>query len=184
MQINIGLPAWVIQDGNYPEFKLGKEYRFALEFFPRIILSEAATGKSHLAHREGSDYDIEGAVVFADDECWVIDFGIPAYQEGKPPSWARNGVPICGRIYLGVDSFEYFERLSKKKGIPDLFRQWSLRKILLETTPWLDTKDARGRTIRTRDETRRSYSEVPATDSWHHDQGNGHYTFECEERNG
>ena len=54
--------------------------------------------------------------------------------------------------------------------------------FLLETTPWQESYDAQGRKIISRDATRESFAEVPATDAWNHDGGHGHYVLECELR--
>ena len=32
-KINVGLSSWIIQDGNYEDFAVGQEQRFALEFY-------------------------------------------------------------------------------------------------------------------------------------------------------
>jgi hypothetical protein len=81
-----------------------------------------------------------------------------------------------------VDPFFYFERLKNERGIPNLFRQWLIRRIMLETTPWKEEVDPHGRKLITRDTTRESYVEVPATDAWNHDAGHGHYILESELR--
>lgn len=181
--VHVGLAAWIIQDGNYGEFEAGHEYRFALEFYPHdIALASAASTVPGLSHLSGALHDARGTIVFCTDSAWVVDFGVPAFQEAKPPPWAKPGMSVGGRVYLGVDPFFYFERLKNEKGIPNLFRQWFLRRILLETTPWKESTDAHGLKVLTRDTARESFVEVPATDAWNHDGGSGHYVFECELR--
>lgn len=33
-KVNVGLSAWIIQDGNYTDFEIGQTYSFASEFYP------------------------------------------------------------------------------------------------------------------------------------------------------
>lgn len=181
--MHVGLAAWIIQDGNYGEFEAGREYRFALEFSSHnIAVASAASSVPRLSHLSDALHDASGAIVFCTDSVWVVDFGVPAFQEAKPPAWAKTGASVSGRVYIGVDPFFYFERLKSEKGMPNLFRQWFIRRILLETTPWKESTDAHGRKVLTRDSARESFAEVPATDAWNHDGGHGHYVFECELR--
>ncbi|MBI5432136.1 MAG: hypothetical protein HZA52_04820 [Planctomycetes bacterium] len=185
MTFHIGLAAWIIQDGNYEDFEVGREYRFALEFYPHdVVVAPDASSIPRLAHVGNARHDAVGTIVFCSDAAWVVDFGVLAFQEAKPPSWAKPGTVVSGRFYLGVAPFFYFERLKEVRGMPDLFRQWFIRRILLETTPWKEESDPHGRKFRTRDSSRESFIEVPATDAWKHDGGSGHYVLECEQRMG
>lgn len=181
--VHIGLAAWIIQDGSYGDFEVGREYRFALEFYRHdVVVGPAASSTPSLAHIGNALHEAVGTIVFCIDSAWVVDFGVPAFQEAKPPSWATPGTSDSGRFYLGVDPFFYFERLKKERGMPNLFRQWFIRRILLETTPWKENMDPHGLKVTTRDSTRESFIEVTATDAWNHDNGHGHYIFECEQR--
>jgi hypothetical protein len=178
--IHIGLDAWIIQDGNYREFETGGEYRFALEFYPHQIAASDGQPAGRLLHITDALHDVIGTILFCSESVWVVDFGVPAFQESKPPAWARVGASVVGRVYIGVDPFFYFERLKDEPGMPDLFRWWVIRRIQLETTPWKESTDDQGRKVRRRDETRESYVDVPATEAWNHDGGYGHYVLECE----
>ena len=180
--MHIGLDAWIIQDGNYGEFETGREYRFALEFYPHHIVASGGLPTGQLSHITDGLYDASGTILFCSESAWVIDFGLPAFQEAKPPAWAKVGASVVGRFYIGVDPFFYFEHLKDEPGMPNLFRQWVIRRIQLETTPWQESTDERGRKVRTRDTTRQSYVDVPATDAWNHDGGHGHYVLECAPR--
>jgi len=179
----IGLSAWIIQDGNYGEFVAGREYRFALEFYPHNLSADPSTeGAPHLAPVGNAVYDARGTVVFCSESAWVVDFGMPAYQDSEPPAWAKVNARAKGRIYVGVDPFFYFESLKSVPGMPDLLRQWLVQRIFLETTPWIESVDTGGRKLLARDTTRESFKEVPATDAWNHDNGHGHYVLQCELR--
>lgn len=179
--MHIGLSSWIIQDGNYGEFETDREYRFALEFYPHEIAVPDASSEPRLIHLGDALHDAWGTVVFRSDSAWVVDFGVLAFQEAKPPDWANPGVFVSGRVYVGVDPFSYFERLKNEKGMPNLFRSWRVRRILLETTPWLHTVDSMDRKVTVRDTSRESFAEVSRTDAWNDDGGNGHYILECEQ---
>jgi hypothetical protein len=177
--MNIGLDAWIIQDGNYDEFESGRGYRFALEFFPEDLRPSGPAVPS-LRAAVGAQHDALGTIMRATDSSWVVDFGVPAYREAKPPEWARVGLSVKGKVYIGVDPFFYFESLKNEPGMPDLFQRWRLRRILLETTPWITTADARGSKIISRANVPRTFREVLKTDAWRDDDGHAHYVLECE----
>jgi hypothetical protein len=98
----------------------------------------------------------------------------------RPPSITGGGQrSISGLVYLGIDPFFYFEDLRSEPGMPNLFRQWVIRRILLETTPGKESTDARGGRVLTRADVRPTFAEVSHTDAWHDDQGRAHYVLEC-----
>jgi hypothetical protein len=170
--LQIGLSSWIIQDGNYPDFQAGQEYRFALEFYAQDpSIDDSLPAMRALAQMGSAKYRADGSVIFCSEQAWVIDVGVLAYQEGRPPENVRTGSRIS-----------YFEGLSALPGMPNLYRQWYVRSILLETTPWLETMDEAGRPQRTRDTSNISWVEVSATDAWNHDEGHGHYLLDCEPR--
>jgi hypothetical protein len=181
--VYVGLAAWIIQDGNYGDFEVGREYRFALEFYPHeVAVASSGSATPFLSHLGNALHQARGTITFCSSLAWVVDFGVPAFEEAKPPEQAKSGNSVSGRFHIGVDPFFYFERLKNEKGMPNLFRHWVVRRILLETTPWQESTDAYGRKVITRDATRESFAAVPATDAWHHDGGNAHYVLECELR--
>ncbi len=181
MILRVGLAAWIIQDGNYGEFESGSRYRFALEFYPSELVGlNEAPDPAIVRGTVGAEYEVRAKVIRVTNSHWVIDFGLPAFQESKPPSWAVTGAGVTGRVYLGIDPFFYFERLKNESGMPDLFRIWQVRRILLETTPWRETTDLTGRSVSTREDVAPMFREVPCTDSWKDDGGHAHYILECE----
>jgi hypothetical protein len=177
LQINnlqIGLAAWIIQDGNYSEFTVGQEAKFALEFYPHS-LSTAQPGTLRFEAIGPALYSIYGRVDFVHKETWVIDFGLLAYEETKPPDKVTFQSWIRANIYLGIDPFPYFERLQGLPGMPVLTYRWLIKRIQLETTPWIVTPS---QTIR--DTTKTSFREVEKTDAWYDDGGHANYIFDCE----
>ena len=51
-EVSIGLSAWIIQDGNYGDFRVGQQARFALEFHPQAMEPAQHTAP-FLHHLEG-----------------------------------------------------------------------------------------------------------------------------------
>jgi hypothetical protein len=175
----VGISSWIIQDGNYSDFRVGETMKFALEFYPHTL----EVARSHEASFErirASRYRIRGQVVYVGRSAWVIDFGVMAYRNHEPPMIAKKGSWVEGEVYLGIDPFFYLEELHSLPGMPALRYEWRVKTIFLETTPWLSRKDETGRTILTRDEQQESFVEVPETNAWDDDAGRGHYILECE----
>lgn len=184
MKLDISLGGWIIQDGNYKDFEAGKEYRFALEFWPKEAARAEPGGKPRFAQAGECLYEVYGQILFNDPIFWVVDFGLPAFQDTsgeRLPSWITQGGWVRGKFHLGVDPFMYMDTHSKRRGVPDLFRRWRIEKILLDTTPMiLDRTEKSGRQIYRFDETRASSMEVAKTDAWHHRDGHSNYVLQCE----
>ncbi len=177
--LHIGVSSWIIQDGNYADFRVGDAVRLALEFHPRAIRASAADSTS-CTRISGSNYRVTSRTIFTAKNAFVLDFGLLAYDHTGPPKWMKTGQWVDADIYLGVDPFFYFEELYAIQGMPELRYQFRIRNIDVETTPWIATVDSSGRTIRTRDETQQSYRPVAETDAWSDDDGNAHYVLEVE----
>ena len=101
-------PGWKL-----PRFFTGQNAEFALEFYFRLMKSDV---RSKLIKSLGAGkYQIIGEVVFQTDEVWVLDFGICAYQESKPPDGISLGRFVEAEIYLGIDPFSYFDGFTRSK---------------------------------------------------------------------
>lgn len=175
----VGVDSWIIQDGNYGDFQVGDAARFALEFYPHAI--HPARSRELSAERvKASRYRIRGQVVFSGRSVWVVDFGVMAYENRNPPPFATKGNWVEGEVYLGIDPFFYFEELHALRGMPALQYDWQIQGIWLETTSWLRTKDAAGRTMLTRDQRNESFVKVAETNAWQDDESRAHYLLECE----
>jgi hypothetical protein len=172
----VGLDAWIIQDGNYGEFAVGDHAEFALEFYPGEGLAPVRAGTKHQAIQVAEDlYQITASVVHVGDHGWVLDFGLLAYRDTAPPEGVAVGQVLAGRATLGVDPFSYFEQLAKDPRYPDMVYTWNVRSIGRETAPFV----LHGK-VWVRDESRRSRVDVPATNAWTDDGGNGDYVLRCE----
>jgi len=174
----VGLNAWIIQDGNYADFRVGQKTEFALEFYPASLKVSDLRLKS-AEHIKASQYKICGQVIFQSKTVWVLDAGFLAYQESKPPRYATKGAWVEGEVYVEIDPFMYFEGLNKRPGMPSLTYAFRVDQLLLETTPWITTTDENGRTLTKRDEQKESYIEVAETNAWSDDNGHAHYILKC-----
>lgn len=177
--LNIGLESWIIQDGNYPDFEVGNEYRFALQCYMQNL--EPAREPIRLLDLiNRSDYQFSGQVVLADEELTVMDAGVMCYQEGTIGPDGKSGEWLSGQLYLGVDPFFWFERHAMRADVPELRYSWLLHKILLGTTPWEESTDDHGRKVERRANVATAYQSVLRTNAWEDDRGYGHYVLECE----
>ena len=171
----MGLDAWIIQDGNYPDFHRAQQAEFAVEFnfLDRPVLQKPSKPTAALA--SGPGYDVVANVVAILDDCWVIDCGLRAYQAGRPRQGISLGDCISGRVYLGVDPFFYFEELHWLAGMPPLIYTWRIDGLLRQTAPFIEVAP---RTWK-RDPTKLDFEAIEATDAWHDDGGSGSYVLEC-----
>jgi hypothetical protein len=178
--VHIGLSSWIIQDGNYGDFTVGQQTKFALEFYLPHDLQGAPDGPAASEHITGSRYRVRGRVVFSNPNVWVIDTGtFVTFQETPPPSHAIVGKWVVGEINLGIDPFFYFEYLHRIEGMPCLSYPWMVRKIFRETTPWIEVTNDAG-TYTARDQPREAFVPIHETKAWEDDDGNANYVLVCE----
>jgi hypothetical protein len=179
---NIGLSAWIIQDGNYPDFVAGRTAEFAVEFYYGPS-TEIALVNADISARLAVDskYNVVAELVSQTSDVTILDVGILIYaeREGAFPEHQR-GARVETTLSFGVDPFFYFEQLSKNPAIPPLIYSWRILSILRQTAPWVEVKDHSGRSMRIRDEHKLGYVEVNRTDAWKDDGGFGEYILRCE----
>jgi hypothetical protein len=174
----IGLGSWIIQDGNYDNFQVEQNAEFALEFFSKIIRKGEA--KQKFAKRlGGAKYSIYGEVIYLTQEVWVLDFGICAFQESKPPEDLTVGSTVAAEIYLGIDPFFYFEYLYTLKNMPPLIYSWRIDSIGQQTAPFIEPLGATGQKALVRDKEKLGFKPIKATDAWKDDGGNAEYLLLC-----
>ena len=172
---SLSIAAWVIQDGNYPDFERGQRAEFAVAFYAPERL-ERRTGGARTAAGQGNGwYDLDGTVVGITESAWFVDCGIVVYSE-RPPEGIRVGDGVVGCTLLSVDDFRYFESLAQLSDAPPLVYTWDLVRIRREAGPYV--LDESG-TLYVRDEAKRSLVEAAATDAWKDDDGRAEYVFDC-----
>lgn len=168
----IGMSAWVIQDGNYPDFSVGQRAEFALEF--SVVEQLRPGGGPAVPVSLGAAwYEISATVTTVREEAWVIDFGIQAYDESPPAPDIEVGIGVAGTVYLGVDPFAYFERLAQLRGMPPLVYTWDIITIRRMLGPHaLDASGAREPL---------PFEQLARTDGWHDENdGVAEYVFDCQ----
>ena len=90
----VGLPSWIIQDGNYEDFTRGDQASFALEFYAPAGLSAPQVDRPscELEYLRGSTYRLVAEVFHVREvEWWAIDAGIRMYRDGRPPHGIKEG---------------------------------------------------------------------------------------------
>lgn len=179
---DIGLSAWIIQDGNYPDFCVGQTAEFAVEFwFPADASIQASSGDLSTKSLGEAIYDVVAKVAVSTAKIEVLDIGFLAYRQpfSEAQSLPEEGSRIAVRIGLGVDPYFYFEALGKSADVLPLVYTWRVLSILKQTAPFMNVgTDARQ--ILTRDPDRRGYEEIAKTDAWNDDGGHGDYILRCE----
>jgi hypothetical protein len=172
---SLSIAAWVIQDGNYPDFTKGQRAEFAVELYAPEGLTRTDGGARSAVADGGGWYSIDGTVVAVTDGACFVDCGILVYDE-RPPKGVAPGDGVRGRVLLSVDHYLYFEVLAQQPEIPALIYTWDLRRIRRETAPYVLNE---AQTMWVRDESRRNLVETQATDAWSDDDGHAGYVFDC-----
>lgn len=180
-RFSIAVDSWIIQDGNYGDFAVGDEATFALEFAGSTLRPSGS--KETLAYPLGHGaYKVCAQVLFVDCNVWVIDFGLCAFWESKPPEFAKLGTWVEGKLLVGIDPFFYMEHLHKLPGMPRLLYNWTIAAIMRNDTPWLVEVNARGGKTLSRDHSNETWANVARTDAWKDDQGRSSYVLVVERR--
>jgi hypothetical protein len=174
----VGLSSWIILDGNYDNFATGQVAEFALEFYSQTYRQSDVRAKS-VKSLGAAKYEIIGEVIYLTEEVWVLDFGICAFQESKPPEGIGVGSFIAAEIYLGIDPFFYFERLYSLPNMPALIYSWKIDSIGQQTAPFIETREPSGQKVLIRDEKKLGYKGVAKTDAWKDDGGSAEYVLTC-----
>ncbi len=170
---DIGLSAWIIQDGNYPDFERGQAAEFAVEFHSDNLAYTRSTGKS--AHRiDDGRYQVVAEVAYVSDELCVLDFGIAVFVAREHPSWVKPGVFVAGDVALQVDYYIYFEFLHKLPDAPPLIYSWKIDGISMQTAPYI----LQGPTL-VRDKSKLAYRDLEKTNAWQDDDGYAEYVLHC-----
>ena len=179
----IGLDAWIIQDGNYPDFKTGTIVPFAVEAV-LTRLDAGAENRQYLTPKGHGRYDFAGRITYMHEDVYGLDLGaLQTYTSPRAEIDPRGGRSdwewIEGELLLGVDPFFYAQEYWDLPNMPALIYPWQIEAIDSETTPWQLTTDSHGGVIQSRVEGERSFRRVGATDAWKDDDGNAHYVLHC-----
>ncbi|MBR0829334.1 hypothetical protein JQ596_27725 [Bradyrhizobium manausense] len=171
----VGLDSWVIQDGNYGEFKRGMTSSFALEFSPMVpirICGRFDKKALLLVHLVENAYEVVGQVMHVGSDWWALDVGLILYRDESPPADIGVGTWLHGPVSIGIDPFPYFERHGHVSGAPALIYDWKIDKIERQTSPWIETQPGQMQ----RDLDKLGLEEVIETKAWGNDE---EYLLHC-----
>jgi len=179
---NIGLAAWIIQDGNYPEFVAGETVEFGVEYYhPRDSAAEFCESDVSAKLVADTSYSVVAERVLTNGDITILDIGILVYRQNQPPPpMPEPGKRLKTEISLGIDPFHYFEAIGKSQESLPLVYTWRITSILRQTAPFIETISKCGGKLRTRDQSKPGYEKIPKTDAWHDDGGNGSYILQCD----
>lgn len=172
----VELDSWIIQDGNYGNFRVGLKCSFALEY--RVIgdlYGSMQFDEQSCEYKEDNIYQVSGNTSYLSDNVSVIDVGIRAYQEAKPNTNLRLGGGFRGRIGLGIDPFFYVEYLRKQEGLPELIYDWEIEEIFIQKAPLIEVQPK----LLERDRTRWGWRSIRKSDAWRDDGGRAIYLLKC-----
>ncbi len=174
----VGLSAWIVQDGNYSDFEVGKEYEFALECGPEGLILNNQPSRS-LKRLSEARYAFDAEVLIHEPGLTVLDVGILCYHDGAIGDSLTPGQYVSGELYLGIDPFFWFESHSQRADLPRLTYRWRVTGILLETTGWQELVDSNGGKFRSRVEHPTTFTPVNQTNAWIDDGQHAHYILQC-----
>jgi hypothetical protein len=183
---DIGLNAWIIQDGNYPDFNVGQTAEFALEFwFPEGVEARVAGGELSAKNLKDCIYDTVAEVVLQTADITILDIGVLVYRESSSLQTFLPSVPrVAVQLGLGVDPYFYFESLSRVAHVPPLVYSWRILSILRQNAPLMkkvaEVGPLIGRDVWVRDPQRLGYEEILKTDAWNDDGGHAEYLLRCD----
>jgi len=183
---NIGLESWIIQDGNYPDFRAGQLAEFALFFQLYSDVTKSKSPDLQAAPIKEAEYNVTAKVVYTGRESWGMDFGLLAYTNQPPPKGLKVGDIFSADIWLGIDYYLYFQALSKIETVPPMIYTWKIQQILMQTAPFIKTISTEpgrlfGKEIFIRDREKLAYKEIDATHASTDDEGSANYLLVCQE---
>lgn len=106
---NIGLSAWIVQDGSYPDFGVNETAKFAVEFCKRPETALEASHSDVVAkHLRDATYQVVGKKIEETNKITVLDIGILVYSQFE----SRLAIVECGaglqtELHLGVAPYDF-----------------------------------------------------------------------------
>jgi hypothetical protein len=175
---DIGLAAWMIQDGNYPNFEVGQTVEFAVEFWlPEGGATRGSNAEVSANNVGDCRYNTVAQVLVQTERVTVLDIGILVCGDTQPA--LLQGHRVAVQMALQLNAFHTFYRLSETGEVLPLVYSWKILSILRQTAPFIDTV-TEGQRIQIRDPQRPSYEEILKTDAWKDDGGHAAYLLRCD----
>lgn len=203
------LPSWIIQDGNYEEFKVGDIVTFPLEMILgfEAEISPNPEGERILTHTTDNFYTVTRALVVYQDTIMkkaklvnhtkgvkqkeksitrasrvtVVDLGpFKTFTDRyPPPSGYKVGDVINSQIHLEVDPYFYKEDYFKRPKIPKLDYQWKIELIEMLIAPWVQHPKHNGCIALVRTWENHSWKSIEQTNVWEDDDAMAEYLITC-----
>jgi hypothetical protein len=175
-----GVSSWIINDGNHQNFKRGDETAFAVQFYAPSPLTLVEDGQPVLQESiDRNRYRILSRVSHVFSDWWVIEInGFQCFTQQRAPLDVQPGRCVGGEIVLTVDPYFYVEHLSRRPDAPALIYQWKIRKIEIQTAPYIT--EGRGRV---RDQARLGWRAIDETHAAVDDGGLAEYVLHCDRAN-
>ena len=139
------------------------------------MVSGTETLEPRLIYKGGAQFAVVGKSIHAGADWWVVDFGIPAYTSRPATKPHKTGTLFEGNAYIGVDHFDYFERLSRSENAPPLIFDWRVERIKLQTAPFIK----QGERVFVRDPEKFGWRDIIETNAWEDDGGGAEYVLHC-----
>lgn len=173
--IEIGLPSWIIQDGNYKDFRVGDTVKFAVELRPTTVERTKSIPFPIVKRIGPAKYQGIALVLSVRPEVWVLDIGICAYIDSPPAVQVAVGDYLSVDFVLGVDPYFYSEVFARLSDFPAMIYTWRVQSILIETAPFVE-RDHKF----VRDPAKLCRRAITETDAQNDDNGNGDYVLVCQ----
>ncbi len=186
--LNVGLDAWMIQEGCYDNFCVGDQVDFVLEFFPRWM-SHSRPEVREVEHLGNCYYRLRARIVYRDDSLWIIDAGFRAFCFGQINPLIRRGNWIELEVYLGLDTKcgAYRDRIAELMApyqVMSIRRDTAFRRMMQRQENQAISPGSRlvlvGAGGAEQDHPMPPAAEVEATDAWDDDGGRAHYVLQCD----
>ena len=179
LKLQIHLAAWIIQDGNYEEFKCNQKRNFALEFWALNHLEcFASIDPVSYDNLSDSSLKVNAEVVVCTDNWHAIYFGVRAIREQPPPNEFAIGSRVRGTICLGVDPYFYKEYLHKDELGRSMVYSWNIDRIQIETAPYIESFHPKKGKSLIRDPDLRGWKDICSTNAWTDDDGHAEYLLD------
>lgn len=185
-----GVDAWMIQEGNLPEFVVGQSVRLALMFVPRHVEAAQRRARS-MAHLGSCCYHLRGRVRFGDADAWSIDVGWRFRGEGRPAGLIESQDWVQSEGVLQVDPWSL--AMPARPGVGGVAASYfTIRQIARDTVFYHQLRISENRSIEPGRQAQslvdfiaahhdeRTIHSVPTTSAWQDDLGQAHYVLALE----
>jgi hypothetical protein len=140
MQLVLGLPGYIIGDGELDDLEIGSTFTYPLGLFfrgsPRVTCEPPTRVRLY-----GSDYYVVGRIVAARGGVLVIDLGdLLVYVNNLQVPTREPGACLSGAGYLGLDIEHGIKPFEASEMAEAVKYSWRVLGIELDVTPWINPK--------------------------------------------